>query len=149
MQQPTAKPRRQRATQRELVLRDARIFERFAAGATLEEIALRERLTPRRVRERLTEIYARHAEQSPAEIAQLQLRRLGEAMLVSWSAMSGGNLDAVDRVVRITREMDRYHGFSIRQLASLRLAPEAPPAALAAPSAPLAVEPVREREEAS
>ncbi len=33
-------------------------------------------------------------------------------MVVSYSAMNGGNLKAVDRVVRIVRELDRYHGFS-------------------------------------
>ena len=135
MSQPAEKPRRRRATQRELVLRDARIFERVAAGMTPEEIALKERITPRRVRERLSEIYARQAEQSPAEIAKLQTRRLSEALLVSWSAMSDGNLDAVDRVVRITREMDRYYGFSLRRLATLQMevADEARPA-LAPPS---------------
>ena len=39
-----------------------------------------------------------------------------EALLVSYSAMhttaAGANFEAVDRVVRIVRELDRYHGFA-------------------------------------
>jgi hypothetical protein len=34
-----------------------------------------------------------------------------EALLVSYCAMSDSNLQAVDRAVRIVRELDRYHGF--------------------------------------
>jgi hypothetical protein len=36
------------------------------------------------------------------------MSRLHEALLVSYSAMSGRNLQAVDRVVTIVRELDRY-----------------------------------------
>jgi hypothetical protein len=36
------------------------------------------------------------------------MSRLHEARLVSYSAMSGSNLQPVDRVVRIVRELDRY-----------------------------------------
>jgi hypothetical protein len=32
-------------------------------------------------------------------------------MLVAYSAMSNGNLHAVDHVLKIVRELDRYHGF--------------------------------------
>ena len=39
-----------------------------------------------------------------------------EALLVSYSAMqtsaAGANFEAVDRVVKIVRELDRYHGFA-------------------------------------
>jgi hypothetical protein len=47
----------------------------------------------------------------PEEFVALQISRLNEALLVAYSAMSGMNLKAVDRVVRIARELDRYHGF--------------------------------------
>jgi hypothetical protein len=54
--------------------------------------------------------------------------------------MGGGNLGAVDRVVKIVREMDRYHGFAPRERRSPpdaeRLAPPGPsPLALEAPTA--------------
>jgi hypothetical protein len=62
--------------------------------------------------------------------------RLNEALLVSYSAMhdsvAGTNFEAVDRVVRIVRELDRYHGFA--RYASPQPAPE--PLRLAAPSRP-------------
>ena len=32
-------------------------------------------------------------------------------MLVSYSAMSLGDLKAVDKVIKVARELDRYHGF--------------------------------------
>ena len=54
--------------------------------------------------------------QPPAEFLALQVSRLNEALLVSYSAMhtfrAGTNFEAVDRVVRIVRELDRYHGFA-------------------------------------
>ena len=52
----------------------------------------------------------------PAEFLALQVSRLNEALLVSFGAMhttaTGTNFEAVDRVVRIVRELDRYHGFA-------------------------------------
>ena len=56
-------------------------------------------------------ILARRTPEPPAEYVALQVSRLNEALLVAYSAMSGTNLRAVDRVVRIVRELDRYHGF--------------------------------------
>ena len=40
----------------------------------------------------------------------IQLNRLNEALLVAFSAMSPTNLKAVDQVVKIVRELDRYGG---------------------------------------
>ena len=59
----------------------------------------------------------------PAEFVALQVSRLNEALLVAYGAMSGGNLRAVDRVVKIVRELDRYHGFVAAERRSL---PDAP-----------------------
>jgi hypothetical protein len=58
------------------------------------------------------------------------------AMIVAYAAMSNGNLKAVDRVVTITREFDRYHGFAL-SLAALAAAPPA----LASPAAQPALAP--------
>ena len=52
--------------------------------------------------------------QSPAEFLALQVSRLNEALLVAYGAMSAENLEAVDRVVKIVRELDRYHGFAVQ-----------------------------------
>jgi DNA-binding CsgD family transcriptional regulator len=117
--------RRKRSTRREMALRDARLVRLLAAGATIEEVAAREDITPRRARERISEILARRAADPPGEFVQLQIRRLSEAMTVAYGAMSNGNLKAVDRVINIIREFDRYHGFAL-SLAAV-------PAALAPP----------------
>ena len=55
-------------------------------------------------------------------------------MLVSYSAMSGGNLKAVDQVIKVVRELDRYHGFgAMSGPRSFALAEPAAPAPLALP----------------
>jgi hypothetical protein len=56
----------------------------------------------------------------------MQVIRLEEALLVSFGAMSGSNPEAVDRFVKIVRELDRYHGFVAAERWSLPVAPEAP-----------------------
>ena len=84
--------------------------------------------------------------QSPAEFLALQVSRLNEALLVAYGAMSAENLEAVDRVVKIVRELDRYHGFAV-QAATPRPPrlppPSAAPLALEAPGA--RTEPIRNR----
>ncbi len=58
---------------------------------------------------------ARRMPGPPKEFAAIQISRLNEALLVAFSAMSPTNLKAVDRVVRIVRELDRYCGFCVAQ----------------------------------
>jgi hypothetical protein len=71
----------------------------------------------------------------PAGFAQLQIGRLSDAMMVAYAAMMEGNLQALDRVLRIVGELDRRHGFAG--------APAGPGAgatrALAAPASALAL----------
>jgi hypothetical protein len=109
---------------------------------TIEEIAASEGISPRWARERKAAILARRTIDPPREFVQLQIRRLSEAMLVAYSALSTGNLHAVDQVIKLVRELDRYHGFgpypNARRLASAPPPPLAlpePPAALAPPQA--------------
>ena len=118
------KPRRMRSTKRETALRDAGIMRSLAIGLSVEEVAANEGLSLRRARERVSEMFAGRKIDPPAEFVQLQIRRLSEAMIVAYAAMSIGNLKAVDRVVKITREFDRYHGFAL-SLAALAAAPPA------------------------
>jgi hypothetical protein len=76
---------------------------------------VREGLSLKRMHNLVREIRAQRMLQPPAEFLALQVSRLNEA-LVSYSAMhssvAGANFEAVDRVVRIVREFDRYHGFT-------------------------------------
>ena len=49
-------------------------------------------------------------------------------MLVAYSAMSNGNLKAVDQVIKVVRELDRYHGFGAIPIPqSFAEAPVTPP----------------------
>ncbi len=73
------------------------------------------------------EILARRMPEPPAEFVALQVSRLNEALLVAYNAMSGANLGAVDRVVRIVRELDRYHGFSPQSAAPFQTRPASKP----------------------
>jgi hypothetical protein len=119
--------------------REQRIVEFLNRGVSIAEIAAREGVTEKRTRAIVRECLARRMPAPPAEFLALQVSRLNEALLVAYSAMSGANLHAVDRVVKIVRELDRYHGLFVsperRSSASEpRLeAPAQSPLALAAP----------------
>jgi hypothetical protein len=137
---PGGKPRRRRITKRELAKRDVRLIEKLAAGVTIEEIAASEMISVKWARERKAAILASRVPDAPHEFIKLQIRRLSEAMLVSYSAMSNGDLNAVDKVIKVARELDRYHGFALRldeprSAPSLPAAP--PPLALPEPAAAL------------
>src|SRR5271166_2288316 len=118
--------------------REGRIVQFLNRGVSIAEIAAREGVTEKRMRAVIRDILARRMPAPPAEFLALQMSRLNEALVVAYGAMSGGNLQAVDRVVKIVRELDRYHGLVA---AERRLSPgeprlEAPaesPLALAAP----------------
>jgi hypothetical protein len=124
-----------RATNREMAKRDLRLVEQLAAGVAIEEIAANGGISPQWARRRKAAILAKRAIDPPLEFIQLQIRRLSEAMLVAYSAMSDGDLHAVDHVIKIVRELDRYHGFGPHSNAQ-RLTgpgPAGPPLALPAP----------------
>jgi hypothetical protein len=134
--------KRLRATKRGLAQRDLRLIEKLAAGATIEEIAASEGISVKWARERKASVLASRVIDTPHEFIKLQIRRLSEAMLVSYSAMSLGDLRAVDKVIKVVRELDRYHGFA-PHLNAPRFAmslPAAPPPPLALPEPP-AMEP--------
>jgi hypothetical protein len=57
------------------------------------------------------DILARWALQPPAEQSGAGVGRLNEAVIVADDAERAGNLNAVDRAVKIDRQMDRCHGF--------------------------------------
>ena len=117
--------------------RERRIIGMLNRGVSIAEIAAREGVTLRRMQIVVKNILARRAPPAPSEYLALQVSRLNEAMMVAYGSMAGGNLMAVDRVVRLVKEMDRYHGFcpSGDAGAAARLAPPAEALALAAPTA--------------
>ena len=95
---------------------------------TIEEIAASERISCKWARERKAAILVERTIDRPHEFIQLQIRRLNEAMLVAYSSMTTGNVKAVDHVIKVVRELDRYHGFgAISRPQSLPEAPVTPP----------------------
>ncbi len=112
-QEIAEKPKRKRATRRETALRDARIVRALAHGEPIDEVAAREGLSLKRARERVAAVVARRTLEPTEDFVAVQIARLNEAMLVAYGAMKDGNLAAVDRVVRITREYDRYYGLAL------------------------------------
>ncbi len=133
---------RRRATIREKAKRDLRFIELLGAGVTVEEIAASEGISPQWVRRRKAAILAKRAIDPPHEFIQLQIRRLSEALLVAYASMSAGNVKAVDQVIKVVRELDRYHGFGPRL--APRVLPEPPPLALPEPPAALAAPAIEE-----
>jgi len=117
--------------------REERIFELLTSGLSIAEIALQDGVSQRRMREIIQNILARR-EANPAEgFAALQTARLSDAMKVAYSKMwdDGGDLQAVDRVLKIARELERYQGIRLaRDVAPVeRLAPPQARRALPAP----------------
>ncbi len=86
-----------RAARRKKADREKRIIALLNAGVSVAEIASREDVTIKRMRALVQEILVRRMPQPPAEFLALQVSRLNEALLVSYSAMSRANLQAVDR----------------------------------------------------
>ena len=90
--------------------REQRIVEYLNRGVSVAEIAAQVGVGEKRMRAVIREILARRMPHPPEEFVAIQLSRLNEALLVAYSAMSLTNLKAVDQVVKIVRELDRYGG---------------------------------------
>ena len=121
---PTTDPR---AARLKTFQREQLIVDYLNRGVSVAEIAARVGFGEKRMRAVIREILARRMPAPPEEFVAIQVSRLNEALLVAFSAMTDANLKAVDRVVRIVRELDRYHGFvAARAAVPSRRALEAP-----------------------
>jgi hypothetical protein len=126
---PTAallRPAKARDGRLERFKREQSIVDSLNRGLSVVEIAARFGVGEKRMRAIIREILARRVPAPAEEFVAIQVSRLNEALLVAYSAMTGMNLKAVDQVVRIVRELDRYHGFqpAVRQRSRLEPAPE-------------------------
>jgi hypothetical protein len=127
---PSAPP--PRSPRRASAQRKLRILERLTAGVSVAHIARTEKITIRRVRQIIGEMLARREVDPPAGFVQLQIARLSDAMSVAHTMMMEGDLQAMDRVVKIVGELDRYHGFGRAE--PLPTPAPTQPTALAAPA---------------
>ena len=125
---PAPQPADPRAARLAKFKREQRIVEYLNRGVAVAEIAARQGVSEKRMHAVVRDILDRRMPHAPKEFVSIQASRLNEALLVAYSAMSMTNLAAVDRVVKIVRELDRYHGLSA--LAGRR---RCEPDALAAP----------------
>ncbi len=126
--------------------REQLIVDCLNRGLSMAEIAARIGVTEKRMRAIVPGILARRTPTALEDFVAVQISRLNEALLVAYGAMSGENLRAVGLVVRIVRELDRYHGFVPAARRPARPAPEAevtegqapvtPAEAVASPTAP-------------
>ena len=94
--------------------RDQVVVDYLNRGVSVAEIAARFGVGEKRMRAIVREILGRRLPAPPREFLAIQTSRLNEALLVAFSAMGGDAmtaLRAVDRVVKVVRELDRYHGF--------------------------------------
>ena len=121
--------------------RKLRILERLTAGVSVLHIARTEDLTIRRVRQIIAEMLTKREVDPPAGFVQLQIARLGDAMQVAHTMMMECDLKAMDRVIRLAGELDRYHGYGRAEIAAApapasppRIAPPAPALQLAKPA---------------
>jgi hypothetical protein len=115
-----------RAKRQAKASRERRIIASLNRGVPVAVIAEWEDVGEKRMRTLVRDILARRMPEPPAQFLAMQVSRLNEALLVSFDAMSGSNLQAVDRVVKIVRALDRYHGFVAAERWGLPVASEAP-----------------------
>ena len=131
-------PEARRAARARKAERENRIVGLLNRGVSVADIAAREDLSLSRMRGLVQEILAKRMPQPPAEFLAVQVSRLNEALLVSYNAMynseSGTDFQAIDRVVKIVRELDRYHGF-FASGPRRRVDPGQPPAPVQTPLA--------------
>ncbi|THD46899.1 MAG: hypothetical protein E7774_05720 [Bradyrhizobium sp.] len=135
---PRSRSRAQRlARQRERADEDVRLMNLLASGIGTAELAARDGISPRRMRDRIAAMLARREAEPPASFAPLQGARLGDALKVAYAAMMDGDLKALDRVLKIMRELERFQAH--RPPEPPALTPPPAPALLAAPAAPRAL----------
>ena len=108
---PPPEPARRVAPRRATADRRLRILERLTTGLTVAHIAREERLTVTRIRQIIAAMLESREIDPPAGFVQIQIARLSEAMIVARTMMMEGDLQAMDRLIKLTRELDRYHGF--------------------------------------
>ncbi len=128
---PAPQQARRGEARRATAERKQRILERLTMGASVINIANVEKITLRRVRQIIAEMLAKREVDPPAGFVQLQIARLSDAMVVAHTMMMEGDLKAMDRLIKLASELDRYHGFGRALIGN---APDAAPAAqIAAP----------------
>ena len=103
---PSTRPKRSKATLAQ------RVLASLVAGAGVDEISASEQLTRKRT-ENILRQELRNRWVAPAEeFAQLQIVRLERMIAKLVDRLQEGDLEAIDRALKIVDRLDRYHGFT-------------------------------------
>ncbi len=92
--------------------RAQRILASLIAGASLDEIGALEKLSRRRTEKMLRDELRRRWTVPSQEFAKLQIARLDNTMLKLIDRVENGELEAIDRLLKVIDRLDRYHGFT-------------------------------------
>ena len=113
MDSSISSPKRPKLNRHGKALRRERIFERLRGGWAYDAIAQEEGLTPRRIRQIVSEaLRLRHVDDGP-EQAMLQLARLEIAHRLAAEALAGGDVAAIGPYLSILDRIDRYRRLAV------------------------------------
>jgi hypothetical protein len=103
---PSTRSKRSRST------RAQRVLASLIAGAGVDEISTAEQLTRKRTENILREALRNRWVAPAEEFARLQIARLEHMILKLLDRIQNGDLEAIDRALKIVDRLDRYHGFT-------------------------------------
>ena len=89
-----------------------RVLSALVAGAGVDEISTAEKLTRKRTEAILREALRNRWIAPAEEFARLQIARLEQMIAKLRERVRNGELEAIDRALKIVDRLDRYHGFS-------------------------------------
>jgi len=115
MDNETALPKRARLNPYGKALRRERIFARLRGGWSYEDIAREERVTPRRVRQIVSEALQRQQVDGGSDHAMLQRARLENALRLSAGRIAEGEIGAIAPYLKVLAQRplpERGHGQS-------------------------------------
>jgi hypothetical protein len=108
MDSPTAPAKRPKLNPHGKALRRERIFERLRGGWTYDAIAGEEGVTPRRIRQIVSEALRRQGVDLGPDHAMLQLVRLESAHRLTAETVASGDIAAIGPYLAVLDRLDRY-----------------------------------------
>ncbi len=125
-----------RERREERLRRDEDILDLVVSGYAQETIADKLRLSAKTVRRATARAIERRRLDGGAHYVRLQAMRLAKAMRVVDLNLENGDIRAVEPLLKVMAQLDKYHALAAGAPPPRLLARNAPPLALAAPRAP-------------
>jgi hypothetical protein len=108
MHQGSAPAPKKRPTEIARTARRTRIFARLSEGWAYDEIARKEKLTPRRVRQIVAEFLDNREVENNSRHTLAQLARLGPALRTAGEAVAQGDVRAIAPLMKVLDRLDHY-----------------------------------------